>query len=49
MLVKRQDSTWYFDAHIIPVEKGKRYGIYVLSWDTREQYMAGFACYFIRY
>ena len=49
MLVERQGRQWYFDAHILPVEKGRRYGLYVLSWDTREQYLAGFTCHFISY
>ena len=49
MLVERQGRQWYFDAHILPVKKGRRYGLYVLSWDTREQYLAGSTCYFISY
>ena len=46
MLVERQGRQWYFDAYILPVKKGRRCGLYVLSWDTREQYLAGSSYYF---
>ena len=40
---------WYLLAHIRPVQAGEQYGVYLMTWDVRQQRIGAFSAHFIPY
>ena len=50
VVVQREDGrVWFLEVYLIPVQEGKRYGVYILTWDVALQYVADMICFFFPY
>lgn len=40
---------WYLETYIRPVERDQTYGIYLITWEVADQYIADLHCFFLAY